>query len=41
MENLKLFEPSILDEEEEHHVLPFFEGLAPHVLEELKEDTVL
>jgi hypothetical protein len=40
MENLKLFEPSMLDEEEEHQVLPTVEDLAPHGLEELKEDTV-
>jgi hypothetical protein len=41
MEYLKLFKPSMLDEEEEHQVLPTVEDLAPHGLEELKEDTVL
>jgi hypothetical protein len=40
VENLKLFEPSMLDEEEEHQVLLTVEDLAPHGLEELKEDIV-
>jgi hypothetical protein len=41
VEYLKLFEPSMLDEEEEHQVLPTVEYFAPHTLEELKEDIVL
>jgi hypothetical protein len=41
VENLKLFEPSMLDEEDEHHVLSNIEYLAPHRLEELKEYMVL
>jgi hypothetical protein len=41
MECLNLFEPSMLNEEEEHHVLPTIEELAPHGHEELKEDTIL
>jgi hypothetical protein len=41
VENLKLLEPSMLDEEEENHVLLIVEDLAPHGLDELKEDTVL
>ena len=41
MENLKLFKPSMVDEEEEHQVLPTVEDLAPHGLEELKENTVM
>jgi hypothetical protein len=36
VEYLKLFEPSMLDEEEEHQVLPTVEDFAPHTLEELK-----
>jgi hypothetical protein len=31
----------MLDEEEEHQVLPTMEDLAPHGLEELKEETIL
>ena len=38
VENLKLYDPSILDYEEEH-VLPSVEDLAPNSQEELKEDT--
>jgi hypothetical protein len=41
MENLKLFKPSMLDEEEENQVCMNIEYLAPRRLEELKEDTVL
>jgi hypothetical protein len=41
VENLKLFEPSMLDEEEEHQVLPTIEDLEPHGNEELKEDIVM
>jgi hypothetical protein len=41
VENLKLFEPSMMDEEEEHPVLSTIEDLTPHGLEELKEDIVL
>jgi hypothetical protein len=40
MEYLKLFEPSMLDEEEEHHVIPIVEDLSPHGLGYLKEDIV-
>jgi hypothetical protein len=39
MEYLKLFKPSMLDEEEEHQVLPTIQDLTPHGLEELKEDS--
>jgi hypothetical protein len=38
---LKLFEPSILDEEEEPQVLPSIEEFTPHTLEYLKENLVL
>jgi hypothetical protein len=41
VEYLNFFEPSMLDEEEENHVLPTVENLAPHGLEELKEDIVM
>jgi hypothetical protein len=41
VEYLKLFEPSMPDEEEEHQVLPTVEELAPHGLTELKEDMSL
>jgi hypothetical protein len=40
VENLKFFKPSMLDEEEENQVIPVVEHLAPHGLEELKEDKV-
>ena len=40
MENLKLYDPSMLDQEEEE-VLPSIEELAPDAQEELVEDTVL
>jgi hypothetical protein len=40
VENLKLYEPSMLDQEEEK-VLPTIEDLAPDAQEELAEDTVL
>jgi hypothetical protein len=41
VECLNLFEPSIMDEEGEHQVLPIVEDFAPHTLEYLKEGTVL
>ena len=41
VEYLKLFEPSMLDEEEDHQVLPTVEDFTLHALEELKEDIVL
>jgi len=41
VEYFKLFERSMLDEEEEHQVLPTVEYLAPHGIEELKEDPVI
>ena len=41
VDNLKLLKPSILDEEEEHQVLSIVEDLAPHGIEELKEDIIL
>jgi hypothetical protein len=41
MEYLNLFEPSMLDDEEEHQVLMNIEDLAPNGFEELKEDIVL
>jgi hypothetical protein len=41
LEYLKLFEPSMLDEEEEHQLLPNIEYHTLHGLEELKEDIVL
>jgi len=40
VENLKLYEPSMLDQEEEQ-VLPTTEDLAPNAHAELVEDTVL
>jgi hypothetical protein len=40
VENLKLYEPSMLDQEEEK-VLPTIEDLEPDAQEELEEDTVL
>ena len=41
VENLKFFEPSMIDEEEEHQVLRTMEDVAPHGIEELKEDKFL
>jgi hypothetical protein len=41
VEYLKLFGPSMLDEEENHQVLHIVEYFTPHILEELKEDIVL
>jgi hypothetical protein len=40
VKNLKLYESSILDQEEEKH-LPSIEYLAPDSHEELEEDTIL
>jgi len=40
VENLKLYEPSMLDQEEEQ-VLHFVEDLAPDAQAELTEDTIL
>jgi hypothetical protein len=40
VENLKLYEPSMLDQEEEH-VLHSIEDLAPYAQVELEEDIVL
>ena len=40
VENLKLYEPCMLDQEEEH-ALPSVEDLAPDAQAELTEDTVL
>lgn len=40
VENLKLYEPSMLDQEEEQ-VLPFVEDLAPNSQAKLIEDAVL
>jgi hypothetical protein len=40
VENIKLYEPSMLDEEEEQ-VLPSIENLAPEAQVELAEETVL
>jgi hypothetical protein len=40
VENLKLYDPSMLDREEEH-VLPSIEDLAPDSQVELAEDTIL
>jgi hypothetical protein len=40
VDNLKLYEPSMLDEEEEQ-VLPFIEELVTNALVELLEDTIL
>ena len=39
-ENLKLYEPSMLDQEEEH-TLPFMKDLPPDDQEELKKDIIL
>jgi hypothetical protein len=41
VEYLNLFEPSMLDEEEERQVIPTVEDLAPHGPEEFKEKMVL
>jgi len=40
LENLKLYEPSMFDQEEEQ-VLPSVEDLAPDAQAELTEDTIL
>jgi hypothetical protein len=40
VDNLKLYEPSMLDQEEEE-VLPSIEDLAPNAQAELEEDTIL
>jgi hypothetical protein len=40
VENLKLYNPSMLDQEEEQ-VLPSIEYLAPDAQEELEYDTIL
>ena len=40
VENLKLYDPSMLDQEEEH-VLPSIEYLAPDAQAELAKDTIL
>jgi hypothetical protein len=40
VENLKLYDPSMLDQEEEH-ILPTIEDLAPYAHAELAEDTFL
>ena len=39
VDNLKLYEPSMLDHEEEH-VLPSVEDLAPDAQAELTKDTI-
>ena len=41
VENLKLYEPSMLDQETEVQVLPTIEDLAPEAQAKLAEDTVL
>ena len=41
VEYLKLFKPSMFDEEEDHMLLPIVEDFTPHALEELNEDTIL
>jgi hypothetical protein len=38
VDNIKCYDPSMLDQEEEQ-VLPSIEDLAPNVQEELEEDT--
>jgi len=40
LENLKLYEPSMLDQEKKH-VLPFVEELAWYYLEEPRMDTIM
>jgi hypothetical protein len=40
VENLKLYEPSMLDQEEDQ-VFPSIEYLAPDAQEELEDDTIL
>ena len=40
VKNLKLYEPSMLDQDEEH-VLPSIEDLAPYAQEKLEKYTVL
>jgi hypothetical protein len=41
VENTKLFEPSMLDQEIEEHFISTIEDLAPEAQVELEEDTVL
>jgi hypothetical protein len=41
VENMKLYEPSMLDQETEEQVLPTIEELALEAQEELVEDTIL
>jgi hypothetical protein len=41
VENMKLYEPSMLDQETEEQVLPTIEDLAPEAQAELVEDTIL
>jgi hypothetical protein len=41
VEYMRLFEPSILDGEENHLILPNAEEFSPHALEELKEDKIM
>jgi len=41
VENMKLYEPSMLDEENEGQVLPSIEDLALDAQEELTKDKVL
>ena len=40
VDNIKIYEPSMLDQEEEE-VLPTIEDLTPHAREKLAKDTVL
>ena len=40
-ENLRLFEPSLIEDPEEQSQLPFVDDLLPKFLNELQEDTVL
>jgi hypothetical protein len=41
VENIKLYEPSMLDQEKEEKVLPSIEDLTPDAHKELVEDTIL
>jgi hypothetical protein len=41
VENFKLYDPSMLDQETEEHVLPTIEDIAPGDQENLAKDTIL
>jgi hypothetical protein len=41
MEYLRLFEPSMLDGEQDPKEYPTIEDFAPHIFEELEDDKIL